>query len=64
MSVGKYSPVCMQKPLDYERLGIPVDEDGYDGYGYHTETRRDRNGYTEDDYLNEYLEGIESFDFS
>ena len=60
MSVGKYSPTvsCWYR-LDQEwhdRHCEPdqwIDRDGYDSYGYHHETERDRAGYTEYDYLSD-----------
>lgn len=58
MSCGKYSPTVtgwyVRDPkwhdlhCDSEQW---YDREGYDAYGYHRETERDREGYTEWDYL-------------
>lgn len=59
MGVGKYSPTVSawyshdQKWFKKNCL-IPdayIDKDGYDSYGYHAETGKDRAGYTEHDYM-------------
>lgn len=58
MSVGKYSPTVSawyRKDQNWhDRHCIDdnwVDQDGYDSYGYHTISKKDRAGYTESDYL-------------
>lgn len=51
MSIGKYSPALIHKPMVDTIHGQPIDEDGYDMYGYDPITGKDRAGYTEDDYL-------------
>lgn len=63
MGVGKYSPTVSrwyaqdQKwhdkycATDDDQLGCGIDQDGYDSYGYHHETDKDRAGYTELDYM-------------
>lgn len=58
MGVGKYSPtvsIWYRKDKDWhDRHCEPdawIDRDGYDSYGYHDETGKDRAGYTEWDYL-------------
>lgn len=58
MSVGKYSPtVAGWYARDQEwhdrhcEAGSIHDRDGYDSYGYHWDTGRDRAGFTEWDYL-------------
>jgi hypothetical protein len=52
MGVGKYSPLvhdCGPWGDEY-RDGANVDHLGYDTYGYHYKTGRDKAGYTERDY--------------
>ena len=58
MGVGKYSPtVSAAYATDQEwhdKLQTEEDwhdDEGYDSYGYHKETEKDRAGYTECDYL-------------
>lgn len=58
MSVGKYSPTVSgwySRDQNWHDLhsdpGEYCDRDGYDSYGYHHTTGRDRAGYTEWDYL-------------
>lgn len=55
MSVGKYSPTRVNKPMVDYVDGQPVDEDGYDMYGYDPVTGKDRAGYTEDEYLTDSI---------
>lgn len=61
MSVGKYSPtVNMAYATDqnwYNRLQTDEnwgDDEGYDKYGYHKDTLKDRAGWSEWDYLNTF----------
>jgi hypothetical protein len=59
MGVGKYSPLvhdCGPWGDEY-RDGSKVDHLGYDTYGYHWKTERDKAGYTERDYLNASISG-------
>jgi hypothetical protein len=57
MSVGKYSPTVtaayMRDQEWHRRLQADDwhDDEGYDSYGYHKATEKDRAGYTEWDYL-------------
>ena len=58
MGVGKYSPtVSAAYARDqkwHDKLCHPLewyDDEGYDSYGYHKETDKDRAGYTENEYL-------------
>jgi len=58
MSCGKYSPTVSASYAKDQRWwydhcdeGELYDRDGYDSYGYHHETEKDRAGYTEWDYL-------------
>ena len=58
MGVGKYSPTVtywyVHDQKWHEKHCAPdewIDRDGYDSYGYHHETEKDRAGYTEYDYL-------------
>jgi hypothetical protein len=58
MGVGKYSPTVngwyAEDKKWHDRHCEPeqrIDRDGYDSYGYHHETEKDRAGYTEFDYL-------------
>ena len=61
MSTGKYSPTVTASYLNNQdwwrnHKSNPddwVDCDGYDQYGYHADTNRDRAGYTEEDYLSD-----------
>lgn len=40
-----------------------IDSEGYDGYGYHSETKKDRAGFTREQYLKdaEYFENAGYF---
>ena len=58
MSIGKYSPtVSAAYARDqkwHDKLCGPLewyDDEGYDSYGYHKDTDKDRAGYTENEYL-------------
>lgn len=58
MGVGKYSPTVTVAYLRdqewHSRLQTEMDwhdDEGYDSYGYHKETKQDRAGYTEGDYI-------------
>lgn len=58
MGVGKYSPtVIAAYSADqdwHDKLckdGEWIDVDGFDSYGYHFQTLKDRAGYSESDYL-------------
>jgi hypothetical protein len=58
MGVGKYSPtVTAAYAADqdwHDKLcddGEWIDRDGYDSYGYHRDSGKDRAGYTELDYM-------------
>ena len=58
MGAGKYSPTVFtaySKNQDWHRNLCDendwIDRDGYDSYGYHVDTEKDRAGYTEWDYL-------------
>lgn len=58
MGVGKYSPTVgswYRRDQGWHRRHCEsdrwIDRDGYDSYGYHHETGRDRAGHTEWDYL-------------
>lgn len=58
MSVGKYSPTVSswyRRDQEWHRKHCAenewYDRDGYDSYGYHRDTDKDRAGYTEWDYL-------------
>lgn len=60
MSTGKYSPTVHgwynrnQQWHDQHRNSDDwYDRDGYDSYGYHRDTGRDRAGYTEWDYMDD-----------
>ena len=68
MGVGKYSPtVSAAYARDqkwHNKLCQPLewhDDEGYDSYGYHMETDKDRAGYTENEYLGggEWIDGME-----
>ena len=59
MSTGKYSPTVSATygaDQEWHRKLRPEDDwhddEGYDSYGYHKDTDRDRAGYTEWDYRN------------
>jgi len=61
MGVGKYSPtVSMAYAMDqkwHDKLQTEetwYDDEGYDSYGYHKDTLKDRAGWTEWDYLGAY----------
>ena len=65
MSCGKYSPTVAgwyaRDQSWHDRHcedGSIHDRDGYDSYGYHRDTGKDRAGYTEWDYLGDgrYIE--------
>ena len=58
MGVGKYSPTVTVAYLRdqewHSRLQTEMDwydDEGYDNYGYHRDTKLDRAGHTENDYL-------------
>lgn len=58
MGVGKYSPTVNrwydQDQQWHDKHCAPdewIDRDGYDMYGYHHVTQKDRAGYTEMDYM-------------
>ncbi len=61
MGVGKYSPtvnVAYSRDQEWHRKlrteDSWYDDEGYDSYGYHKDTEKDRAGYTEWDYLDTY----------
>jgi hypothetical protein len=60
MSVGKYSPTvsaAYAADRDWHRKlckGDWVDDEGYDSYGYHKHTDKDRAGWSELDYLSTF----------
>ena len=58
MGAGKYSPTVSKAYARdqkwHDNLCQPLewnDDEGYDSYGYHKDTDKDRAGYTENDYL-------------
>lgn len=58
MGVGKYSPTVFSwydRDQEWHQKHCAenewYDRDGYDSYGYHKDTNKDRAGYTEWDYL-------------
>jgi hypothetical protein len=64
MGVGKYSPtvsVAYSKDQEWHRKlqteDSWYDDEGYDSYGYHKDTEKDRAGYTEWDYMDGYTIG-------
>lgn len=63
MSVGKYSPTVSAAYAKDQKWHDKLqteetwyDDEGYDSYGYHGKTEKDRAGYTEWDYLGTYDE--------
>jgi hypothetical protein len=61
MSTGKYSPTVSAAygaDQEWHRKLRPeddwYDDEGYDSYGYHKETEKDRAGYSEWDYLSTF----------
>lgn len=67
MGVGKCSPTVsaaydtqsdwhkkLQIVAEREGLKFLVDDEGYDPYGYHIDTEKDRAGWTEWDYLSTF----------
>lgn len=54
MSVGKFSPTlcrCTEEDFTREFPSFGYDSLGYDMYGYHRSTKKDRAGYSEEDYI-------------
>ena len=75
MDIGKYSPTVYSPTVtaaystqsDWHRKlcnGDWVDDEGYDKYGYHKHTDKDRAGYTELDYLGVYATDGDSFEYT
>ncbi len=65
MGVGKYSPtvnVAYSRDQEWHRKlqteDSWYDDEGYDSYGYHKDTEKDRAGYTEFDYMIAYTSDI------
>ena len=80
MGIGKYSPLCPNKPTEFNLYGeVPkendfanFDDEGFDSYGYSSFNKKgkfvgygdgiDRYGFSEDDYLTDYISGGNIYD--